>query len=162
VYRGAVPKLTARYSGLVNGDTPASLTTTPRLSTTATSSSHPSSYPINVGGAGDGDYSISYVAGTLTVGRATPVITWAKPVPITPFTPLGSTQLNATANVPGTFTYSKVAGALLPPGTWSLSATFTPTNTTDYAPTSTTASIQVLAPGSRAVIGPRLYLVGGR
>ena len=34
VYGAALPTLTASYSGLVNGDTPASLTTLPTLSTT--------------------------------------------------------------------------------------------------------------------------------
>jgi hypothetical protein len=41
------------------------------------------------------------------VGKATPVITWANPSPITYWTLLSSTQLNATANVPGTFAYSQ-------------------------------------------------------
>ena len=40
VYGAALPTLTASYSGFVNGDTPASLTTQPTLSTTATAASH--------------------------------------------------------------------------------------------------------------------------
>ena len=40
VYGAALPTLTASYSGFVNGDTSASLTTQPTLSTTATASSH--------------------------------------------------------------------------------------------------------------------------
>ena len=40
VYGAALPTLTASYSGFVNGDTSASLTTQPTLSTTATTASH--------------------------------------------------------------------------------------------------------------------------
>jgi len=67
VYGAAVPVLTASYSGLVNGDTSASLTTLPTLSTTATSNSSVGTYTITASGAVDPDYSISYATGTLTV-----------------------------------------------------------------------------------------------
>ena len=68
----ALPTLTASYTGFVNGDTSNSLTTQPSLSTTATTSSPVGTYSITAGGAVDPDYSISYVAGNLTV---TPSIT---------------------------------------------------------------------------------------
>ncbi len=69
VYGAALPTLTASYSGFVNGDTAASLTTQPTLTTTATASSHVSGnpYTITATGAVDSDYTISYAAGTLTV-----------------------------------------------------------------------------------------------
>ncbi|MBT1073648.1 MBG domain-containing protein, partial [Pelotalea chapellei] len=41
--------------------------------------------------------------GTLVIAKATPTITWAVPAPITVGTALSATQLNATANVPGSF-----------------------------------------------------------
>jgi hypothetical protein len=63
----SVPALTATYSGFVNGNTPANLTTAPGLSTTATPSSAPGNYPITVGGASSPNYSITYVPATLTV-----------------------------------------------------------------------------------------------
>ena len=63
---GTLPALTASYSGLVNGDTAASLTK-PVLSTTATPESFPGSYSIVVGGAVDPNYVISYKPGTLTI-----------------------------------------------------------------------------------------------
>ena len=52
-YGGPMPALTVAYSGLVNGDTPASLTTPPTLTTTATDASHvaDSPYPITASGA---------------------------------------------------------------------------------------------------------------
>jgi hypothetical protein len=76
---------------------------------------------------------------TYTVAQATPTITWANPAAITYGTALSSTQLNATANVPGTFVYSPAAGAVLTAGTHTLSVAFTPTDSVDY----TTASAQV-------------------
>src|SRR5207237_568813 len=68
-YGAALPALTASYTGLVNGDTAASLTTSPMLATTATAASHVagSPYLITAAGAVDMDYMISYVPGTLTV-----------------------------------------------------------------------------------------------
>ncbi|HEV7927236.1 MAG TPA: MBG domain-containing protein [Verrucomicrobiae bacterium] len=76
-YGAALPTLTASYTGFVNGDTAASLTTLPMLSTTATSASHVtgSPYSITPGGASDSDYSILYVNGTLTVTGASLTIT---------------------------------------------------------------------------------------
>jgi len=72
VYGAALPTLTASYSGFVNGDTPASLTAQPTLSTTATADSAVSDdpYGITANGAIDSDYTISYVPGTLTVTAA--------------------------------------------------------------------------------------------
>ena len=68
LYGAALPTLTASYSGFVNGDTSASLTTLPLLSTTAIASSPVAGnpYSITASGAVDSDYTISYVAGTLT------------------------------------------------------------------------------------------------
>ena len=62
-----LPGLTAHFSGFVNGDTAASLTTQPTLSTTATSSSPVGSSPIQVSGASSANYTIAYQPGTLTV-----------------------------------------------------------------------------------------------
>jgi hypothetical protein len=87
------------------------------------------------------------VTGTYTMGKTTPVITWPAPAPISCCTPIGATQLNATASVAGTFAYSikyisgPANGAVLPPGTWTLIAAFTPTDTTDY--TTATANVSL-------------------
>ena len=70
-----MPTLTLTYSGFVNGDTSASLTTAPTLSTTATAASHVGTYAIPASGAVDADYTISYVGGTLTVTPAALTIT---------------------------------------------------------------------------------------
>src|SRR5581483_2154866 len=65
--RGPLPPLTVHYSGLVNGDTPALLTTPPAITTAATAASAPGAYGITAAGAADPNYAITYVAGTLTV-----------------------------------------------------------------------------------------------
>ena len=66
-YGSANPTLTVTYAGFVNGDTAASLTTPPVVLTTATTASKVGTFPITASGAVDPDYTISYVAGTLTV-----------------------------------------------------------------------------------------------
>ena len=68
-YGAALPTLTASYSGFVNGDTSASLTTPPTVMTTATAASHVanSPYMITASGAVDSDYSFTYLTGALTV-----------------------------------------------------------------------------------------------
>jgi hypothetical protein len=85
------------------------------------------------------DYTTATATVTLTVNQATPPITWATPAAITYGTPLSATQLNASSPVAGTFTYSSAAGAVLGAGQQTLTATFTPTDTTDF--TAETASV---------------------
>jgi hypothetical protein len=164
-YGGTPPALTVSYSGLVNGDTPATFSTSPNtaptVTTKATSTSPVGSYPITVSGASDTDYSIQYSGGTLSVGKATPTLTWATPQAIAYFTALSSTQLNAAANVSGTFTYTPAAGTLLTAGTQTLSVTFTPSDSTDYGTATDTVQITVLGAGSITAIGTQLYIVGG-
>ncbi len=142
IYGAALPALSASYSGFVDGDTSASLTTQPTLTTTATASSPVGSYPITASGAADQNYSITYVAGSLTLAQAKPIITWGTPSPITSGTALSSAQLDASANVAGTFSYGPAAGTVLSVGTQTLSLTFTPTDTTDY--TTATDSVQLV------------------
>src|SRR5262249_15434271 len=75
-YGTANPALTASYSGFVNGDTAASLTTPPTIATTSTAASPAGTYPITASGAAAGaNYTIAYVNGTLTVTPATLTIT---------------------------------------------------------------------------------------
>ncbi len=76
---------------------------------------------------------------------ATPTITWATPADIVYGTPLSATQLDATANVPGSFTYSPAAGTILGAGDdQTLSVSFVPTDTADYADATGTVTINVL------------------
>jgi hypothetical protein len=77
VYGASAPALSATYRGFVNGDSAASLTTPPTLSTAATASSHVQAggYAISALGASDPDYAISYLPGTLTITSAPLTIT---------------------------------------------------------------------------------------
>ncbi len=83
VYGAALSALTAGYSGLVSGDKPASFSTPPTLSTTASafSSVIAGGYPITASGAIDPNYTITYAPGTLSVTRAaTQVVLITEPV----------------------------------------------------------------------------------
>jgi hypothetical protein len=62
-----LPTFKASYSGFKNGETEAVLIQKPTLTTTATSSSEPGTYDINVSGAEAENYEIMYVNGTLTI-----------------------------------------------------------------------------------------------
>ncbi len=79
---------------------------------------------------------------TLNVQKATPVISWSTPAPIIYATLLSGTQLNATTNVPGTFTYAPPAGTLLDVGIHTLVATFTPIDTVNQ--NTATASVTIV------------------
>jgi uncharacterized repeat protein (TIGR02543 family) len=75
--------------------------------------------------------------------RQIPVITWANPASISYGTPLGATQLNATANTTGTFTYDPDAGAILNAGTHTLHVDFVPDDTLTYTDASKDVSITI-------------------
>jgi hypothetical protein len=57
---------------------------------------------------------------------------------------LGSGQLNATANVPGTFSYTPAIGSVPAIGSQVLTAVFTPSDSNDYVAVSTSTTINVL------------------
>jgi hypothetical protein len=77
-------------------------------------------------------YKVTTATVTLTVNKATPVLTWATPAPVAYGTAVGPTQQDAKANVAGTFSYYPAAGWKPIVGTHTMTATFTPTDTTDY------------------------------
>jgi RHS repeat-associated protein len=70
-------------------------------------------------------------------------VTWPTPAPITSGTALSSTQLDATANMAGTFVYSPAAGTVLATGVQTLSVTFTPTDSSEYGPVTATVQLVV-------------------
>ena len=66
-------------------------------------------------------------------GARTVVLFWDDPSPIVVGTPLSSVQLNATANIPGSFEYVPADGAVLSAGAAQvLSAVFTPADLATY------------------------------
>jgi hypothetical protein len=97
-----------------------------------------------VGTITDSNYTGS-TSGTLVINQATPVITWNDPATIYTSTALSSTQLNATANVAGTFTYSNQVGTYLAAGAAvPLSVTFVPTDTSNYSSANKTVYVEVI------------------
>ena len=92
-------------------------------------------------------YSPARATVQLTVTKASPVITWPQPSPLKRGTALSATQLNATANVPGVFSYSPAAGTIPPVGIEALTVTFTPSDATDYMAATAHNTLIVDAPG---------------
>src|SRR6185369_13839391 len=91
------------------------------------------------------NYSGATATTTITVLKATTTISWTAPADITYGTALSATQLNATANVPGTFVYSPAAGTVLNAGAnQTLSVTFTPADVANYGGATATTTITVL------------------
>lgn len=79
------------------------------------------------------------------VPRVTPVITWANPADLPHGTPLGAAQLNATADVPGTFAYTPPGGTVLPLGSGQeLAVLFTPDQPALHAGATATVFINVI------------------
>jgi hypothetical protein len=76
----------------------------------------------------------------------TPVITWSNPAAVPYGASLGPGQLDATANVPGSFVFNPPAGTILAAGTNTLSAVFTPNDAADYYTVTNFVTLIVLAP----------------
>ena len=89
------------------------------------------------------DYSTATATLNLTVNKVAPTIIWATPAAIPYGTALSATQLNASSTVAGTFAYSPAAGTVLAAGSQPLTATFTPTDTTDYTTATATVNLAV-------------------
>jgi hypothetical protein len=90
---------------------------------------------------------------TYTVGRLTPVITWTDPSAVSYPSGLGGSQLNATADVPGTFSYSPAAGTILDAGYHALTVTFTPTDQNAYEQATASVYFEVM-PGTVTITWP--------
>lgn len=67
-----IAPFTASYTGFVNGESEAALTTPVKFSTSATELSHAGTYPISVSGAFSANYSITFKPGVLTVTNSQP------------------------------------------------------------------------------------------
>ncbi|HVX64285.1 MAG TPA: MBG domain-containing protein, partial [Pirellulales bacterium] len=149
-YASSNPAFTDAISGFVNGDGPSVVSGAASLTTTANIASPVGAYPITagLGTLNAADYDFAFQDGVLSVTLGAPVIAWNNPANLTYGQSLGVAQLNASANVPGTFTYTladgktPAAGAVLNAGqNQTLNVTFTPNDATDY-PTAT-AQVQI-------------------
>lgn len=91
------------------------------------------------------NYATARATISLTVEKAAPTIDWPPPKSIKPGTPLSDAQLDALAWIPGTFDYSPAAGEVLPPGTHTLSVTFTPESSANYMAAHASVTLKVVA-----------------
>lgn len=89
--------------------------------------------PLGCGGGGGSTSSVP----------ATPTITWPAAPAITYGTAIGATQLDASANYPGSFTYSPSSGTILTAGVQTLTATFTPSDPKQASSATATNLIRV-------------------
>jgi hypothetical protein len=70
IYNTTVPAITPSYSGFVNNEGASVLSPGPSCTSTAPSSGAVGTYTTSCTGAVDANYSIGYVTGTLTIGKA--------------------------------------------------------------------------------------------
>ncbi|BDX36764.1 hypothetical protein CYCD_01190 [Tenuifilaceae bacterium CYCD] len=81
----------------------------------------------------------------INVNKAVPIITWNNPEDIVYGTALSEAQLNATADVPGTFSYNTNAGTILNVGVnQELEVIFTPNDILNYSSASAIVLINVI------------------
>ena len=93
------------------------------------------------------------------ITKATPVVSWGSPAAIVQGTALSGTQLNATANVPGTFSYTPAAGSVPATGVQTLKVSFTPTDAVDYAVATGSVALTVNAAAAAPAVTARLWVV---
>ena len=109
-YGATPPVITPAYSGFVGGDGPASLSTPPACSTTATLASPVGTYPSSCSGAADPNYAISYISGQVTVSQAGTTLAYTGPqsassgASLTPAAALASPASACQAGQPVSFT----------------------------------------------------------
>jgi hypothetical protein len=92
----------------------------------------------------EANYTTAHATVSFTVARLAPDIEWACPDSIACGTPLGATQLNASASVPGTFDYAPAAGEVLGAGSHTLLVIFTPTDGASYSRAEAMVSLTVI------------------
>jgi hypothetical protein len=138
------PTFTARYAGFKNGESfSTALTGAPAFSTTATQTSPTGQYPIvvTVGtlAANNGNYTFSFVDGTLSIGRALLKVTvdnaskvYSAPNPIFTATFSGFLNTDTAAVVSGTPDFSTTATQYSPVGTYTVGASLGTLSAANY------------------------------
>jgi hypothetical protein len=88
-------------------------------------------------------YTTSDACVAVTVSKQKPTLQWLQSETMAYGAALGGAQLNATASVPGTFTYTPGEGALLAAGVHTPTVKFTPEDTETYETAETTIRLTV-------------------
>jgi hypothetical protein len=148
---------TGRAQGATASVTPAAageVTITYAGSTTAPTNA--GSYPVRATIA-SANYAAEAQQGTLTIGKATPTITWATPTGIRYGTALSAEQLNATSSGDGALTYSPAAGTVPAAGPQELTVTAAATDNYATATKAVTLAVSKAALTVRALDKARSY-----
>ena len=116
----------------------------------STSLTLPGGTPVGTGDSvvatysGSGNYLTAASTALITLAPIAPVITWPTPASIVFGQPLTAAQLDATASVPGKFTYTPALGTLLSAAAGqTLTVSFAPTDTADYTAATAATTINV-------------------
>jgi len=141
------PVFTVTYTGFVNGENSSLVTGTLNGSTTATTNSPVGTYPITVSGQSAPNYSINYVAGTLTVtaGALTINVNSANRAYGTTNPIFAGTLLGLLTNDNITATYSSSASTNSSVGTYTITPTLSdPSNRlTNYTVTTNSGTLTI-------------------
>ncbi len=150
---GAITYGTALSGAELNATTsvPGSLAYTPTLGTVLNAGTQTLSVTFTP--TDTANYTTATETVSLTVSKATPTVTWGNTA-IAVGTPLGQSELNAVASVPGAFVYTPAAGTVLPVGTYGLSMTFTPTDAANFETVTGTVTLTVVGPAPGHVLVP--------
>jgi hypothetical protein len=89
------------------------------------------------------DFTAATAKVVLVVNPVLPALLWAVPATISYGTPLSATQLDATANLPGSVAYDPSPGTVLTAGVHALSVKFVPFDSVDFLPAQMTTQITV-------------------
>ncbi len=89
------------------------------------------------------NYKVATATAAFMVAKAMPVVTWSAPPDIPYGAPLTADQLNAQADISGTFSYDPGLGTILPEGAQTLRATFAPDDEIDFMPADITAALKI-------------------
>jgi polygalacturonase len=157
IFGGPVPALTFAFTGFAGADSPAVVSGSPQLATTATSASPVGSYPITIGAGtlAAANYTFTFVNGVLTIGPATPAIVVNCPAGVIFDANPHGCAATATgvggAAVSGSFaiTYNGNSAAPANAGTYTVTAAFTSSDP-NYANASGTG-VLVIAPATPLV-----------
>jgi hypothetical protein len=172
-YGAAAPSVSAAsYSGLVNGDLSSVVTGLTCTSAYTTTSAVGSSPATSCSGGTASNYIISYIAGSVTINKATPSFsTWSNVPKNYGDSPFTVTAPTVTGSLAGSFTYSSANTAVISvsgstftvvgAGTSVITATFTPTDSTNYNSATTTMIVTVSKPTLSVTASSHTVAYGG-
>lgn len=158
-YGATIPTISATYSGLVNSDISSVVTGQSCITAYTTTSAVGTSPSTSCSGGSASNYTISYVAGAVTINKATPTFSSFGNVPKT----YGALNFDLTAptpSTPGTWTYASgspsiisltgISATVAGYGTSVVTATFTPDDAANYVSGGTIAMTVTV---SKATLG---------